>query len=787
MGKRSLENDEDTYENLTKKISSNVYDDKTIVPNIMEMTPENRSNTIEQNPILAFGYPSEYNRIYEQEKSRRNYVGFENLKNVSNEKIFVPGPDQRGSTVIKQHRNVNCFKSRFEYKDDYDRIKFGNKTKNLLMKYGIDYYNDQNDFENRIYEGDYEYEDFEQILNGYPNKYKIIILVLREVFAEYKDYICIAGGFSLTNYIKHNYNYDINFSDIDLFIHSCNQETANEIIKKLYELCGSDIYENENVISGVNFGHMNYFDNYQSEDYENDNKIIKVQIIKRLYSCPQEIIAGFDIDCCCILTTLDNQTFVTERGYNAIKNGYNVINFEKLSPSYEYRLCKYNKRGFGMWLPFMEHFKENAFFDANILDKTKGSTIIMRQLMKIRTTKDFYRSKKITPEYVSDYGEISGKRVQFPVEFKSLNPNEQRINTFHRIFLEDPKEWYPEYPENGIDYFKYNEYDDEIIDIDESVEFSYTLAKNIKRDKKLKLPNDRIKYSSRKLINYITYLAPDSVICGELASRAITGVYNTELSVNIWTPGIISNYEENIFRYNIVKYRALLYFGTILETIHDIKIDNVLELGTIVCVKNIEDSLAISDEESLINFSKNNYYGKIYHYYGRDDSKNIETYSYKIVIILRGDVVQSLIENTRSEHKKYLDKYINPYKFGYNDEVRVYMSKLLNIKNVPTKKNRKLAFDYLSIKENRDLVYENLKRDVYYLTNIYAYIDIDFQDGSKTIEQYIFDSDTTIDGIMYTQGKFIGQENNYHKEITGVRDDNVEILPYPIYENYIPV
>eukprot|EP01038_Epipyxis_sp_PR26KG_P008038 gene8038-10893_t len=112
--------------------------------------------------------------------------------------------------------------------------------------------------------------------------------------------------------------------------------------------------------------------------------VASIQIIRRLYTCPAQIILGFDVDCCCILTTLDGELYITERGAYSLNKGYNMLNFDRLSPSYEYRLAKYNKkRGFAIWIPlFIHHFKSNVVFDVGFLDYTRGSTIIINDLIR---------------------------------------------------------------------------------------------------------------------------------------------------------------------------------------------------------------------------------------------------------------------------------------------------------------------------------------------------------------------------------------------------------------------
>lgn len=74
------------------------------------------------------------------------------------------------------------------------------------------------------------------------------------------------------------------------------------------------------------------------------NKHTEIQIVLRLYQTPSEILHGFDVDSCC-LGFDGNDIWMTQRAHFAIKNGYNTVNFNRLSPSYELRLAKYGCRG----------------------------------------------------------------------------------------------------------------------------------------------------------------------------------------------------------------------------------------------------------------------------------------------------------------------------------------------------------------------------------------------------------------------------------------------------------
>lgn len=77
----------------------------------------------------------------------------------------------------------------------------------------------------------------------------------------------------------------------------------------------------------------------------------KVQYILRLYSCPSEIIHGFDLDCCGVLWDGEN-LWATQRTLYALRNKVNWFDPERASPSYAFRLAKYSHRGFEIRLPF---------------------------------------------------------------------------------------------------------------------------------------------------------------------------------------------------------------------------------------------------------------------------------------------------------------------------------------------------------------------------------------------------------------------------------------------------
>lgn len=79
----------------------------------------------------------------------------------------------------------------------------------------------------------------------------------------------------------------------------------------------------------------------------------KVQIIFRIYKNIDEILLGFDIDSSCIVYD-GAQIWFSERSFHAFKYHVNIVDFTRMSPTYEYRLYKYSLRGFDVHVPMFD-------------------------------------------------------------------------------------------------------------------------------------------------------------------------------------------------------------------------------------------------------------------------------------------------------------------------------------------------------------------------------------------------------------------------------------------------
>lgn len=171
--------------------------------------------------------------------------------------------------------------------------------------------------------------------------------------------VVLAGG-SVSNMINANCDPDKDLVDLDLFIYGLDPEAART---KIYELV-SDIRAAMSRYMECRFTAVK--NKYVLSLIPNkvEHRVQKVQIMFRIYNSIYEVLIGFDVDSCCVAYDGKN-VYLTERSLNAFNTGYNVVDMGRRSPSYEHRLCKYSKRGFGIYIPFEYRTKYNKMFFLN--------------------------------------------------------------------------------------------------------------------------------------------------------------------------------------------------------------------------------------------------------------------------------------------------------------------------------------------------------------------------------------------------------------------------------------
>lgn len=208
-----------------------------------------------------------------------------------------------------------------------------------------------------------EKDDFDLIFNRVSNYYIDQILKVEGVM--------IAGG----SIFGSLFNKD--FHDVDIFLIGKDEEKA---IKKIFQIVSK-------VLSPLNLNLKilrsgNVINIKDVERYEKD-----FQIILRLYHSYSELLHGFDVDSCCM--GFDGKDiWMTKRCWYSIKKGFNTVNFDRLSPSYSYRLAKYGTRGIAVKVPkFNRDFvnqdalenRLTQYFEKRIKNQGKPNNLIKDQ------------------------------------------------------------------------------------------------------------------------------------------------------------------------------------------------------------------------------------------------------------------------------------------------------------------------------------------------------------------------------------------------------------------------
>eukprot|EP00698_Gefionella_okellyi_P025514 TRINITY_DN9375_c0_g1_i8.p1 TRINITY_DN9375_c0_g1~~TRINITY_DN9375_c0_g1_i8.p1 ORF type:complete len:1171 (-),score=273.51 TRINITY_DN9375_c0_g1_i8:27-3338(-) len=137
-------------------------------------------------------------------------------------------------------------------------------------------------------------------------------------------------------------------SDIDMFICGLTEEQADRKIKEIYDSISANLDTNCNVMRT-----RHAITIVTSFPYRH------VQIILRLYQNMQEVIMGFDIDCCAVCYD-GKDVYALPRARRAINKQYNVFDASRRSLTYEQRLFKYSQRGFAVQVPALDSKAVNA-------------------------------------------------------------------------------------------------------------------------------------------------------------------------------------------------------------------------------------------------------------------------------------------------------------------------------------------------------------------------------------------------------------------------------------------
>lgn len=180
------------------------------------------------------------------------------------------------------------------------------------------------------------------------------------------DNVLIAGGAVFGTL------FDQPYDDVDLFIWGLDEQSAEQ---KIYEIART--IQNGDYIKEIN---------RTNNAVTIKTKNTKYQIILRLYRTVSEVLHGFDVDSCAV--GMDKYgIFATGRAISSYQISVNRVNFDRLSPSYPWRLTKYGQRGMAVFVPDLDirKYDEDALIEAypNLSDITgwrsqiKGLDLLM--------------------------------------------------------------------------------------------------------------------------------------------------------------------------------------------------------------------------------------------------------------------------------------------------------------------------------------------------------------------------------------------------------------------------
>ena len=134
-----------------------------------------------------------------------------------------------------------------------------------------------------------------------------------------------------------------------------------------------------------------------------------------MYKNINEILLGFDVDSCSILYD-GKQFYISERCEHALIHHQNVVDFTRMSPTYEYRLYKYFLKGFDIVIPKFQYSKIDTSHFKSIpsahlklkLDQNNGQLKVYLQPLRSRSR---VNKSAIIANRLSSYGVQSSSEV----------------------------------------------------------------------------------------------------------------------------------------------------------------------------------------------------------------------------------------------------------------------------------------------------------------------------------------------------------------------------------------
>jgi len=221
-------------------------------------------------------------------------------------------------------------------------------------------------------------------------------LMTQGVFDSVDMSSCLVAGGSVLSCMMGD-DVTLSKSDIDIFVYGMNMEEANlKVLSVIEKVC-----ENRKKIA------------HSMNEAEPTSIIARsphavtllgcdtfrpIQFVLRLYRTPTEVLLCFDVDSCCVGYDISKDSVLANhRAWRAIVSRVNRVDLSRRSPTYESRLIKYSKRGFGVYL---DQLRKS---DIDVLKVKVGllSGLGTSGIMKLIEADLAVQAEQIAPEEIS--------------------------------------------------------------------------------------------------------------------------------------------------------------------------------------------------------------------------------------------------------------------------------------------------------------------------------------------------------------------------------------------------
>lgn len=154
---------------------------------------------------------------------------------------------------------------------------------------------------------------------------------------------------------------NFNDSDIDIFLIGLSEAAATQRIQ--------DLYDHLRAVGGdTTVVRTKLAVTFIQDRLTNHRMPRVIQVVLRIYQSPAEVLAGFDVDACCVAYD-GERVWASSRARRAINGMVNVADESRQSLTYESRLFKYSARGFAVCVPGFDSSRVPLdLFDRNIGD-----------------------------------------------------------------------------------------------------------------------------------------------------------------------------------------------------------------------------------------------------------------------------------------------------------------------------------------------------------------------------------------------------------------------------------